>query len=203
MENAMKGKWLIIIASLLLLVGCGAKENFVVLSPANDGTVGALKIATDKGSEILNEDGKAIFVGDRNSPPSAQAPIKKEITDLTFQDALRVHPLMPESFLLYFQFNSNDLTEESKSLIASILEAIKKRQSKDISVIGHTDRTGSDDYNRKLSLERAQLVYDILHAEKVATEDMTIIYHGEGNPLVPTADNIPEPRNRRVEVMVR
>lgn len=199
----MNGKSLIVIATLLLLAGCGAKENYVVLSPANDGTVGALTVATDKGSEILNEDGKAIFVDDRNSPPSAQAPIKKEITDLAFQDALRVHPLMPESFLLYFQFNSNDLTEESKSLIASILEAIKKRQSKDISVIGHTDRTGSDDYNRKLSLERAQLVYDTLHAEKVASEDMTIIYHGEGNPLVPTADNIPEPRNRRVEVMVR
>jgi outer membrane protein OmpA-like peptidoglycan-associated protein len=199
----MNGKWLMVIAALLLIAGCSAKENFVVLSPADDGTVGALTVVTDKGSAVLNEDGKAIFVGDRNSAPSAPAPINKEITDLAFQDALRVHPLMPESFLLYFQFNSNDLTEDSKKLIANILEAIKKRQSKDISVIGHTDRTGSDEYNRKLSLERAQLVYDILRAEKVATEDMTIIYHGEGNPLVPTADNVPEPRNRRVEVMVR
>lgn len=199
----MNWKSAILLAAVILMAGCGAKENFVVLSPANDGSVGALKVATDKGSEVLSEDGKAIFISDRNSTPSTPSPINKADTQLLFQDALRVHPLMPESFILYFQFNSNELTNESKKLVGNILAAIKKRESRDISVIGHTDRTGSDDYNRKLSLERAQLVYNILSSENVSTEDMTIIYHGEGNPLIPTADNIPEPRNRRVEVMVR
>ncbi len=192
-----------VLAAVILIAGCGSKENFVVLSPANDGSVGSLQVATDKGSEILSEDGKAIFIDDLNSVPSPQLPINRADTQLIFQDALRVHPLMPESFILYFHINSNDLTDESKKIIVNILAAIKKRESKDISVIGHTDRTGSDEYNRKLSLERAQLVFNILSSEKVTSEDMTIIYHGEGNPLVPTADNMAEPRNRRVEVMVR
>ena len=199
----MNWKSVIVLAAVILMTGCGAKENFIVLSPANDGSVGALKVATNKGSEVLSEDGKAIFIGDRNSSPSAPSPINQADTQLVFQDALRVHPLMPESFILYFQFNSNELTNESKKLISNILVAIKKRESRDISVIGHTDRTGSDDYNRKLSLERARLVYNILSSENINTEDMTILYYGEGNPLIPTADNIPEPRNRRVEVMVR
>ena len=199
----MNWKSFIILAVVALIAGCSSKENFIVLSPANDGSVGALKVGTDKGSEVLSEGGKAIYIGNRNSPPSAPAPISNEDTQLIFEDALRVHPLMPESFLLYFQFNSNELTDASKVLIGNILASIKKRQSRDISVIGHTDRTGSDIYNRQLSLERAQLVYDLLRAENIGTEDMTIIYHGEGNPLIPTADNIAEPRNRRVEVMVR
>lgn len=203
MENPMNWKSLIILAVVIILAGCGSKGNFIVLSPANDGSVGALKVGTDKGTEVLSEEGKAIYIGNRNTLPSVPAPISKEDTQLIFQDALRVHPLMPESFILYFQFNSNELTDASKILIGNILASIKKRESQDISIIGHTDRTGSDAYNRKLSLERAQLVYDILRAENVNGEDMTIIYHGEGNPLIPTADNIAEPRNRRVEVMIR
>ncbi|MBU1565964.1 MAG: OmpA family protein [Proteobacteria bacterium] len=199
----MNWKSVIVLAAAILMAGCGTKENFVVLSPTNDGSVGALKVVTEKGSEVLTEDGKAIFIGDRNSAPSTPTPINAAETQLVFQDALRVHPLMPESFILYFQFNSNELTDESKKQINNILVAIKKRQSRDISVIGHTDRTGRDEYKRKLSLERAQLVYNILRSEEVTGEDMTIIYHGEGNPLIPTADNIAEPRNRRVEVMVR
>ncbi|MFH0781222.1 MAG: OmpA family protein [Pseudomonadota bacterium] len=199
----MNWKSLIVLIVIALLTGCSAKESFIVLTPSNDGSVGALKIATDKGTEILDEKGMAIFIDDHNSTPSAPVPISKEESQLIFQDALRVHPLVPESFILYFQFNSNELTTESKKLIGDILVAIKKRQSRDISVIGHTDRTGNDDYNRNLSLQRAKMVYDILNAENIKKEDMTIIYHGEGNPLIPTADNIAEPRNRRVEVMVR
>jgi len=203
MGHTMSWKNIAALVAVVFFAGCGTKANFIVLSPAEDGSVGALEIVTDKGSQILKEDGKAVFIGDRNSLPSPPEAINKEETQLVFQDALQVHPLMPESFLLYFQFDSNELTDESKRLIHAILAAISKRQARDISVIGHTDRTGKDEYNRKLSLERAQLVYTILKGENISAEDMTILYHGEGNPLIPTADNIAEPRNRRVEVMVR
>lgn len=199
----MTWKFLIAAGAALCLIGCTGKENFVLLSSTPDGAVGALQVSTDRGAAILSQEGSAIFIDDRDSVPSPPAPISQEEAELIFQDALRVHPLMPESFLLYFEFNTNELTEESKNRVGDILAAIKKRDSHDISVIGHTDRAGSDEYNRKLSLERARFVADILRLEKVSEEEITIIYHGEGNPLVPTADNIAEPRNRRVEVMVR
>lgn len=187
----------------LLLTGCAAKENLIILGHTDDGKVGALQVSTDKGSQVLSEEGKAIRIGDKDSLPSAPQPITSEESQRLFADALQVHPLMPQSFLLYFQLNSNELTEESMALIGEIVAAVNKRQSKDISLIGHTDRLGSDEHNRRLSLERAKVVFDLLRAANIDESDMTMIYHGEGNPLVPTADNVAEPRNRRVEVMVR
>ena len=204
MENPMNWKILFVsVCTSLMITGCGAKENFIVLSPASDGSVGALEIATEKGSSVLDEAGHAIYIDDRESAPSEPTVIDMTETQAIFEDALSVQPMMPQSFLLYFQFNSNELTAESQKLIPDILAAIKNRESKDISVIGHSDRKGGDEYNRILSMERAQVVYDILRAENVKGEEMTILYHGEGNPLVPTADDVAEPRNRRVEVMVR
>ncbi len=188
---------------LTMLAGCAAKENLIVLDKTADGTVGALQVSTDKGSQVLAESGTAVRIADRDTPPSPPAPITSEESQRLFADALQVHPLMPESFLLYFKLNSNELTDESQKLIATIVAAVQRRQSKDISVIGHTDRLGSDEHNRRLSMERARVIYNLLSAASIAESDMTIIYHGEGNPLVPTADNVAEPRNRRVEVMVR
>lgn len=188
---------------VLLLTGCATKENLVILDHSPDGKVGALQVATDKGSQVLAEEGKAIRIEDKNTAPSPPEPITSEESQRLFADALQVHPLMPESFLLYFERNSNQLTEESKKLLGEIVAAVQRRQSRDISLIGHTDRLGSDEHNRRLSMERAKVVYDLLRQASIAESDMTIIYHGEGNPLVPTADNVAEPRNRRVEVMVR
>jgi outer membrane protein OmpA-like peptidoglycan-associated protein len=186
-----------------MLAGCATKENLIVLDKTADGTVGALQVSTDKGSQVLAESGTAVRIENRDTSPSPPAPITSEESQRLFADALQVHPLMPESFLLYFKLNSNELTDESQRLIATIVAAVQRRQSKDISVIGHTDRLGSDEHNRRLSMERAKVVYNLLSAASIAESDMTIIYHGEGNPLVPTADNVAEPRNRRVEVMVR
>ena len=197
--------WKIAVTSLLfvLLVGCGGKENFIVLSQGKDGSVGALEIKTNKGSEVLDKPGMAVYVADSDSLPSEPTPINEEETRQIFAPALAVQPLVPESFLLYFKFNSDKLTDASQALVTKILAAVNKRHSVDISVIGHTDRTGEEDYNRTLSLKRAQAVYEILAKAGIARESMTITYHGEGNPLIPTADNVPEPRNRRVEVLVR
>lgn len=197
--------WKLVFTLLLcsFILGCGSKKNFIVLSPSEDGSVGALQIDNPKGSSVLDEKGKAIYIADENSAPSVPTAISITETETVFQEALQVHPLMPESFMLYFQFNSNKLTNESRQKISEIHRKIKQRNSIDVSIIGHTDRTGDDAYNQQLSLKRAKAVYNILVADNIAGDDMTITYHGEGNPLVQTADNVAEPRNRRVEVVVR
>lgn len=199
----MNWKTLFPLLSMILLIGCSSKENFIVLSPFEDGSVGALEIETKKGSAVLEEKGKAIYIASSNSKPSKPTPISEEETSSVFKQAVEVHPLEPISFLLYFKFNENSLTDQSQDLIPEILQAIQKRDSVDIALIGHTDRTGEDAYNQKLSLQRAKAVYTILEASGVQTENLAISYHGEGNPLIPTADNVAEPKNRRVEVVVR
>ena len=73
----------------------------------------------------------------------------------------------------------------------------------DIEVIGHTDRSGDDEFNMALSRRRAERVRDLLVAAGIAPAAIRVAFHGEGNPLIQTSDNVHEPLNRRVEVIVR
>jgi outer membrane protein OmpA-like peptidoglycan-associated protein len=75
--------------------------------------------------------------------------------------------------------------------------------SPEIVVIGHTDRVGTLEYNDKLSLKRADVVRAALVAAGVPPGQIDIAGRGEREPAVATPDEIAEPRNRRVEIMVR
>lgn len=199
----MNWKLFFLLPLSVFLLSCTAKDNFVVLSPSADGSFGSLEITTIKGSAILEEEGKAIYIKDSDSMPSQPTPISSKETAKVFQAALEIHPVKPESFLLYFKHNSNELTTESQIMIDSIFLSIDRLDSVDVELVGHTDRTGEDNYNQQLSLKRAKAVSKILTSHNLDPDIVSITYHGEGNPLIPTADNVSEPKNRRVEVMVR
>ena len=72
----------------------------------------------------------------------------------------------------------------------------------DITVIGHTDRVGNLETNDTLSHKRAQAVSELLQASGIEAA-MEVAGRGEREPLVPTADEIPEAANRRVEINLR
>jgi len=200
----MNIKFFVILIVSTLLFGCATKENIIVLSKSDDGSVGALKIdSTGGNSVILDQPDMALITDSNDSKLPAPVHIDSAETIPLFQEALAVHPLMPKSFLLYFESNSPRINPSSLKTIEKIIRTIRERNSHDIAVIGHTDRTGDDAYNRVLSQKRAQAVYDLLVSRGIKSEDITMSYHGEGNLLVPTADNIAEPANRRVEVMIR
>ena len=127
---------------------------------------------------------------------------KRQI-DSVFGKAIRIQPTPPRKFILYFKFDSIVLRPDSQKQIDAIMEAIQEKQSMDISVNGHTDRAGASPYNYTLSVKRADFMTSKLIKAGVNQEYISTAYHGEGNPLVSTADDKPEPRNRRVEVIVR
>ena len=70
-------------------------------------------------------------------------------------------------------------------------------------VIGHTDTVGSLAYNDKLSLARAERLRDMLVELGIPAERIHVAGRGKRELLVPTEDNVSEPRNRRVEINVR
>ena len=70
-------------------------------------------------------------------------------------------------------------------------------------MIGHTDSSGDEEFNMALSRRRAESVRDLLVAAGFTPAVIRTTFHGEGNPLIQTADNVHEPINRRVEVIVR
>jgi outer membrane protein OmpA-like peptidoglycan-associated protein len=84
-----------------------------------------------------------------------------------------------------------------------VLRTIRDRAPVDISVVGHTDTLGENDYNDLLSRKRAKAVAAILTGNGVDSSIIEITSHGKNNPLVPTRDQVREPRNRRVEITVR
>jgi outer membrane protein OmpA-like peptidoglycan-associated protein len=84
-----------------------------------------------------------------------------------------------------------------------VIDAVRGRVAPDVSVIGHTDTIGTQQRNAALGLERAVLIRDLLLQTGLDRSVVEAVSHGESELLVPTADNVVEARNRRVEVTVR
>jgi len=109
----------------------------------------------------------------------------------------------PQPYLVFFDFDRSDITVEADRIIRQAADAFKKGQSPQMSVTGHTDRAGSDAYNQALSVRRANAVKARLVQYGVPANAITTIGKGESEPLVPTADGVREPQNRRAEIVIR
>jgi outer membrane protein OmpA-like peptidoglycan-associated protein len=120
-----------------------------------------------------------------------------------YPDVMQALPEKPQSFTLRFEENGTKLTADSLVMIGDVQQEIARRAAPEITVIGHTDRAGSDEVNLRLSLDRAATVRDILVSGGVPTEIIQTIGRGELEPAVITEDGVVEPRNRRVEITVR
>jgi outer membrane protein OmpA-like peptidoglycan-associated protein len=191
------------------LTGClthRAKRDLIVLLPDPDGKVGVITVTTNGGSQILDKPKYAIEVEDLNKAPIASQPVKEnEIKDV-FGVALSAQADPAGrfiSFILYFEHDSAKMTQESKNLLPEVLKTIKNRKSNEVYVMGHTDLVGTDAYNILLSSKRANYVRDLLVSRGIKSSFLFVSYYGKARPLVPTHDEVPEPHNRRVEVIVR
>jgi outer membrane protein OmpA-like peptidoglycan-associated protein len=108
----------------------------------------------------------------------------------------------PRNFIVFFDWDKADLTPEAQSILRQAAEYIKKGGVTRITLTGHADRSGTDSYNVRLSERRGQNVKKFLASLGVASNSMSIVAKGESQPLVPTADNVREPQNRRVEIVM-
>jgi outer membrane protein OmpA-like peptidoglycan-associated protein len=187
----------------LLLASCAADRNVVVLLPDSNGKTGSIVVSNQAGSQIISEHKQATMISSPTTAPSLPAPMDDETIQRNFGAALSVLPSPPIHFILYFKTDTTELTDESRKLLAKVLPATVDRKSTDVSVVGHTDRVGTREYNCNLGLERALLVKKMLVYVGIDQALIEVTSHGEDNPLVKTADEVPEPRNRRVEVVVR
>lgn len=182
------------------------KRDLIVLLPDPDGKVGSLWVTTEGGSEWLDKAGYATEVEERGTPPTEPKPLPEgEIMGL-FGPALLAQPDLADrfvSFVLYFESDTTKLTDRSQEALPEIVNAIRNRRIIEIYVVGHTDRLGTEAYNMGLSWRRATYIRDLLVSKGIPSKAMVVSYHGEAMPAVPTEDEVPEPRNRRVEVFIR
>lgn len=112
-------------------------------------------------------------------------------------------PAAPESVTFYFGFDMATMREAGTQKVNTIADAIEANPDLTVSVTGHADRAGPTDYNRELSLKRAQNVRDALTAQGVPADAISVAARGESEPAVATGDGVREQDNRRVEVVLQ
>jgi OmpA-OmpF porin, OOP family len=112
-------------------------------------------------------------------------------------------PAIARTYLVFFDFNRADLTARAREIIGEAAQNARRAQATRIEVAGHADRSGTPQYNQRLSQRRAEAVASELVARGVGRGDIGVTAFGESRPLVPTADGVREPQNRRVEIVLR
>lgn len=187
-----------VLLASLLIAGCASER--VVLLPSVDGRPGAVVVRDTAGEVRLD---KPYAATRRNLGVNDAYQSSPEEVSQRFGDALAARPARPLSYVLYFEAGGNVLTAESQAALVKIRQEIAQRAASEVRIIGHTDRVGSVEGNDALSLKRAESLRDLLIQSGVAADKLEAVGRGERDPLVPTADEVDEPKNRRVEINVR
>ncbi|MRS16387.1 OmpA family protein [Enterobacteriaceae bacterium RIT691] len=187
----------LMVAALLLLSGCSRTQ--VTLLPEMSGHVGRVIVTEEGKSTTLDKSGESVhssILGPRESQSTPDA-VRQSNTAI-----FNAEPAPFASELVYFKSESVEPIVDTASLVKVVKKDCETRQPCQLTLIGHTDATGDSQYNMTLSLKRAQQVRHILVEHGFSAEHIRVRSHGMYDPLVKKPVGVPEPRNRRVEIMV-
>lgn len=202
---------LVLTCAAALATGCGPKRvpqparpapALVVLLPDADGKKGRARVSNEFGGTDLTAERHAVSATAERRPGPASTMTEAEVKRL-FGQALAALPQPARYFTLYFQFESDQLTEQSRALLPEILKTVRERSIPEVSVVGHTDTMGTERANIELGLKRAATVRNILVKAGLDASLIDVTSHGEADLLMRTPDRTAEPHNRRVEISVR
>lgn len=178
-------------------------ETIVLLPTADGKSSGAVEVRVNGQKQLLDEPYETAMVqtGEKIGTRFSNAEEVQAIAG----EALRALPIKPASFTLLFAIDSDQLPADAEATIARIVEEIGKRQVPDVSIIGHTDRSGNAKANFALSQRRADNVHRLLLDKGAKTENVKVEVVGKGDSenVVVNPKRKFEKRNRRVEVFVR
>lgn len=174
----------------------------VVLLPDADGKTGSVIVQTEgRQHSVSTAYGRASVnklgaIHHANEDPD-------KVTQ-QYAATLAARPMAPMSFTVFFEFGSAvDIAPVFQPTLDKLRAAISSYPAAEITVIGHTDRVGSLESNDVLSLQRAETVRKLIEQAGMQAAVLEVAGRGEREPLVPTADEVAEPQNRRVEISLR
>lgn len=116
------------------------------------------------------------------------------------RDGDNIELIMPSN--ITFDTDSDRVRSEFRETLRSVAIVLREYDQTYIYIDGHTDTTGSREYNYDLSERRAEAVAYELASRRIMEARMIVRGFGETDPLVPTGDNVNEPQNRRVEIQI-
>jgi outer membrane protein OmpA-like peptidoglycan-associated protein len=191
---------------LLTLAGC-AMGTGVSLFPGEKtpkgvqnetGAVVVLDPTTEQDVAVLDRANSRTGVNRRRVSVKNVAP---ERLEAQYGGLLGALPRPPVVINLYFKEGSTDLVDES--VVPALFDEIKSRPGVDIQIVGHTDTTGSEELNDRLSAERAEQIKTKLTGLGLDSSIARTSGRGERELAELTGDNVANDKNRRVQVIVR
>lgn len=183
--------------------GTGPTVTLAVLPASADGHVGAVNVRPLGGGKPVLVNKPYVEASLRDTRMVRTSSIDKKEVNEVFGKTLAALPAPPATFLVYFVEGTDELNPNAKRAIDKVVAEMAKRPSPEIAVVGHTDFMGTDQYNDKLSLQRALRVRDLLVRRGIPAKIIEASGRGKREPLVSTSKDVAEPRNRRVEIVVR
>jgi iron complex outermembrane receptor protein len=168
-----------------------AMQNVNLLSP------GFSALAIPVGLPVLRQFGvrvKYSFGGTHDEAPPATAYVPPPVVAPKPASTAR-------SYQVFFDFNKSDLTPQAVTIVDTAAKNAGPAKVTEIEVTGHTDTVGSDAYNMRLSRRRAESVAAELEKMGIPSSEIAIFAKGKKDLLVPTADGVKEPQNRRVQIV--
>lgn len=188
--------------TLVWLAGCSTPPDKIILLPDPEGKVGAVVVHSANREQIIDKAYAGVDVAQSgtientmDSPSSVQA---------RYSALLAARPPRPMTFTLFFLFDSaTELAPQSPATVDKLKAVLATWPAPQVVVIGHTDLAGSPEFNDRLSLRRAQSAAAFLVRQGIAAREIEIAGRGKREPLVPTADGVPNPMNRRVVITIQ
>jgi OOP family OmpA-OmpF porin len=111
-----------------------------------------------------------------------------------------VAPPAPKQFIVFFGYNKCNITAEADAVLSEAAAAAKSGGSASVRIVGHTDTSGSNAYNQKLSECRANAAKTNLVGKGVSEGSISASGKGEAELMVQTGDGVKEPQNRRATI---
>lgn len=187
----------------VLLSACSTPGTRVVLLPQADDKPSAVVVRAKDGEEVLSKPYQraTAAVGASGAPVVDQADSAK--VQAENKPLFDMRPPPPQRYTVFFEVGGTTLTPASQQIMTEALAAALARSGGDIVVTGHTDTKGTGESNDQLSRRRAQEVVQLFVERQFPANRVEAVGRGERDLAVPTADEVDEPRNRRVTIEVR
>ncbi|MBL8328898.1 MAG: OmpA family protein [Rubrivivax sp.] len=190
-------------ALALLLSACaGTPTDVVTLLPGSEGRpTGGVVIRTERAEAVIREPGGQARVR-RDGRIEVQQADLAQVRE-QYRELLSHMPPRPRTWAVYFESGSDQLQPQTLAVLQEVRAALSDSPAAELVLTGHTDRVGSMEDNDRLSLQRARVLGERLVSLGFAAARIQVAGRGEREPLVPTADEVAEPRNRRVDIKLR
>ncbi len=132
----------------------------------------------------------------RPAPPPPPAPMPAPV-------AAAPAPAPANDFTVYFDFDSWTLKAEQLTVLDQVIATARTGGQSNITIVGHTDTSGPNDYNQRLSVKRANVVVEALVSMGARRAALHASGVGETDLAVPTPDGVKEAKNRRTVITLQ